>query len=305
MNSRTIFFALTCLGTPTLLLACSDDDDGATTAPTTTTATTGVGGMGGDGGTGGDGGAGATGGGGAAPTGRVRVAHLSPDAPPVDFCVDPGTGFIGPVMGAVVGDADGLAYSEVTDYLELPAATYDVRLVAPGAADCDTPLGPPDTTGVTLPANIDATVAAIGLLAPSGGAAAFALQVYVDDNSAPPAGEAKLRFIHASPDTPAVDVGTGSEAGDDFAVVWDNVSFPDVGLVNGEEYLVTPPLTDVTVSAQANDSGVDALVIPGVTLPANAIATAFAIGNLGGDPEPLSVLVCVDNAPTSTCVVLP
>nr|MBA2542186.1 hypothetical protein [Deltaproteobacteria bacterium] len=48
-------------------------------------------------------------------------------------------------------------------------------------------------------------------------------------------------------------------------------------------------------------SAQDAIVIHGVTLPAGAIATAFAIGNKTGQAEnPLRVLICVDSARTGT-----
>lgn len=241
--------------------------------------------------------------GGGAETGRVRVAHFSPDAPAVDFCVDGGSGFIGPVMESL-GASDGLSYPSVTDYVELPAATYSVRLVSPEATDCDTPLGPEDTSGIVLPAGVDATIAALGMLSPADTDADFELGVYVDDNSDPAMGMIKVRFVHASPDTPNVDVGLGSEAGGDFVEVWDNVPYPEVGLVGGEPYLETEPLDGATLSAQANDAGVDALVLEDVSAPAGAIVTAFAIGNLDADPQDLQVVLCVDNAEAS-CVAVP
>jgi len=40
-------------------------------------------------------------------------------------------------------------------------------------------------------------------------------------------------------------------------------------------------------------------------VPAGVVVTAFAIGNLGGAPQPLKVLVCIDSAATSSCNVLP
>ena len=46
---------------------------------------------------------------------------------------------------------------------------------------------------------------------------------------------------------------------------------------------------------------IDALVLPKVTLPQGAIATAIAIGGKTGEAtNPLRVLICVDNAPTSS-----
>ncbi|MBW2527713.1 MAG: DUF4397 domain-containing protein [Deltaproteobacteria bacterium] len=243
-------------------------------------------------------------GGSQAATGRIRVAHLSPDAPAVDFCVDPGSGFIGPVL-AGLGDTDGLAYTEVTDYLALPAATHTVRLVAPSSSDCDTPLGPPDTTGVVLTEGVDATLAAVGMLTPSGSGQPFELAVYEDENADPASGKAHLRFIHASPDTPGVDVGIGSEAGSDFAAIWDNVSYPEIGRVSGGDYLETDPLNDMNLSARVDDSANDGLVITGVDLPAGVIATAFVIGNLDAEPEGLMVLLCVDNGTPASCSVVP
>ena len=73
---------------------------------------------------------------------QVRVAHLSPDAPSVDFCLAPhGTAeFAGPIL-ATSGGPTGLAYGSVTKYFAVAANQYDVRLVAPGAASCATALG--------------------------------------------------------------------------------------------------------------------------------------------------------------------
>jgi hypothetical protein len=235
--------------------------------------------------------------------GRLRVAHLSPDAPAVDVCVNPGSGFIGPVL-AGAGDSDGLAYSEATSYVEVPAATYSVRIVAPGSANCNTALGGlPDVTGVAVAANSDYTAAAVGMLTPAGDDEAFSIKLMADDNTPANAAKAYLRFVHASPDTPAVDVGTGS--GSSFTAVWTGVEFGEVGQVAGGDYLETDPLTDATVSARATGTTADALVIPGVDLPAGVVATAFAIGNLDGAPKPLKVLVCQDTAATATCAVVP
>ncbi|MGH9885210.1 MAG: hypothetical protein ACREBE_06760, partial [bacterium] len=59
---------------------------------------------------------------------RVRVAHLSPGAPAVDFCLAAhGTqAFSGPIL-AGAGRAAGLSYGTVTRYFDGDAARYDVR----------------------------------------------------------------------------------------------------------------------------------------------------------------------------------
>jgi hypothetical protein len=159
-------------------------------------------------------------------------------------------------------------------------------------------------TGVPLAGDSAYSAAAVGMLAPDGSDEPFEIILLEDQTTATIAGKAYLRFVHASPDTPAVDVGTGS--GSSFSAIWTSVEFPNVGAApGGGDYLETDPLTDVTVSARASGTTTDALVIPGVSLPADAVATAFAIGNLDGTPAPLKVLLCVDSAAAATCSVVP
>jgi hypothetical protein len=224
---------------------------------------------------------------------RLRVAHLSPDAPAVDVCLAAaGTGrFDGPVLEAAGGTA-GLEYGQVTRYLDVDAGTYDVRVVAASASDCAMPIVP-DTTGVTLGGERALTVAATGLAAPAAGEPGFALVPFVDDAQVA-AGKAKVRFIHASPGTPAVDVGAGS--GDGFTPLFTAVEFSEIDEALGPTgYLETEPLSDVTLSARATGTSEDALVVEGASLPAGAIITVFATGLLGGDP-PLAALVCSDDS---------
>lgn len=227
-------------------------------------------------------------------TARVRVAHLSPDAPAVDFCLAvAGSGkFSGPVLAGAGGLA-GISYGKLTRYLDVPAAAYDVRLVAPASSDCSKSLGNlPDITDLpTLSAGTSATIAATGKLAHGG--APFTLRAYIDD-AAPLADKAKLRFIHASPGTPNVDVGLGG--GVAFSAVFADVAY---GSFQPHElgYVTTAPLTAVELSARATGTTADVLSIKPASLPAGAIATAFAIGELGSAATPLQVLLCNDSAP--------
>lgn len=297
-----------------LAVACGSDDDdsGGNTGGTAGTG----GATGGAGGTSGSAGGGATGGssgsagsagsagvGGAAGMSKLRVAHLTPDAPAVDVCVDGGSGFTGPVLKGA-GDTDGLAYSEVTDYLDLPSGSYNVRIVAPNADNCDTALaGLPDITGLALAKDQAYTAAATGMLTPPSGTKPFKVEAYADTITATNAAKIYIRFIHASADTPAVDVGLGSGAS--FTPLWTSVEFPKVGQVAGNDYVETDPVTGATISARASGTTADALVLNNIDIPAGAVVTAFAIGNLGGTPQPLKALVCVDSAATSSCNVLP
>ncbi|NDC42897.1 MAG: DUF4397 domain-containing protein [Chitinophagia bacterium] len=108
----------------------------------------------------------------------VRVAHLSPDAPNVDVWVN----------GAKVAALTNVPFKAVSSYLPLPAGEITVWVVP---------------TGKTEPKVVDAkikiesgkmyTVAATGMLSPASGQKAFGAQVFVDNVSAPAAGNAHIR----------------------------------------------------------------------------------------------------------------
>jgi len=239
-------------------------------------------------------------GGGAAGTASVRVAHLSPDAPAVDFCIIPEGGEpIGPVLEAVADIPEGLAYPGTTPYLDVPAGTYSVRITLANATNCDEG-AVPDVDGITFAADSTYTAAAIGMLAPAGNDEAFALTLFEDDNTVE-TGKVRVRFIHASPDTPNVDVGLGS--GNAFTPVWTDVAYSEIGLVGGEPYVSIAPPTNAQLSARATGTTTDALVLDGVTVPTDQVVTVFAIGNLDGNPAPLKALACLDLS--GTCLTLP
>jgi hypothetical protein len=112
----------------------------------------------------------------------VRVVHASPDAPNVDVWVDGET---------VLTD---VPFTAVSDYLALPAGTYNVQVTATGSTD------PVIDADLTLEASTSYTVAATGLLAD------ITATVLTDDRM-PADGQAKLRVFHASPSAPPeVDV---------------------------------------------------------------------------------------------------
>ncbi|MEZ4359458.1 MAG: DUF4397 domain-containing protein [Kofleriaceae bacterium] len=231
---------------------------------------------------------------------RVRLAHLSPDAPAVDVCVAPaGTGRFDAPLLAGLGARAGLAYPQVTAYVELPVGALDVRVILASETTCEHP-AVPDTAGLELARGLTATVAAIGALDRSGPAIAdpgFRLAVFPDATGAQP-GKAKLRFVHASPGTPNVDVGVLLAHG--FVRLFGNVEFGKVAVHGGIDplgYLEATPLT-APLAARLAGAAADALVLPNVSLPADAVLTAFAIGaKTGAAAPPLRVLLCTDNAP--------
>jgi LPXTG-motif cell wall-anchored protein len=190
---------------------------------------------------------------------RVRVVHASPDAPAVDVWVNGAIAF------------SNAPFEGITDYAALNAGAYNVQVSPTGATepiviDAD----------LDLAAGTDYTVVAVGLLAD------IEPLVLVDNNSAPAAGKAHVRFVHASPDAPAVDIAvTGGP------VLFSNVPFKGVG-----DYL---PVDAGTYDLEARLAGTDtvALSVPGVTLNEGTVYTIFAMGLAGGEPA-LTAVPSVD-----------
>lgn len=180
-------------------------------------------------------------------TARVRVVHMSPDAPAVDVLVDG--------QRAI----SNLAFKSASDYAALPAGQRSVRV---------TPAGQNQTAvieaNLPLQPNQDLTVVATGRLAEI---SALPLQ---DDNSAPTPGNAKVRFVHASPDAPAVDI----------AVTGGQVLFPNVSFRNASEYAQVPAGSYNLEVRPAGTQDV-ALRVPNVALQAGQSVTIFAAGLLG------------------------
>jgi hypothetical protein len=183
---------------------------------------------------------------------RIRVLHASPDAPAVDIFLDG--------QKAITN----LAFDSITDYVNVPAGAHNVKVFPAPSDGSGTPVIEAD---VTLSAGTDYTVAAVGKLSEIGPL------VLTDDNKAPAEGQARLRFVHASPDAPAVDIyaeGAG--------VVVPNAAFKDAS-----GYLDLPAGT-YNLEVRAAGTETVALDLPGITLEKGKVYTAFAVGVLQGQP---------------------
>lgn len=193
---------------------------------------------------------------------RVRVVHASPDAPAVDVCADGAELFT------------GAAFPAATDYAEVPAATYAVAVVAANAG-CDS--AAVIEADLPLAADSDTTVVALNTLEN------IEPLVLSDDNSDPMAGMAKVRFVHASPDAPTVDITLA-----DGTTLFDDIAFRGVG-----DYLQVPGGT-YDLQVRDETGAVVVLELPGVEIPTGAVVTVYAIGFAAGEPS-LDVLISVDN----------
>jgi hypothetical protein len=191
---------------------------------------------------------------------RARVVHASPDAPAVDVWVNGSVAF------------SNAPYQGITDYAELPPGSYQVQVSPTGATE-------PIVIDATLDlaADTDYTVVAVGQLA------SIEPLVLIDNNSAPASGKAHVRFVHASPDAPAVDIAVANGG----PILFANIPFKGVG-----DYL---PVDAGTYDLEARIAGTDtvALSVPGVALADGTVYTIFAMGLAGGEPA-LTAVPSVD-----------
>jgi hypothetical protein len=189
---------------------------------------------------------------------RVRVVHASPDAPAVDVWVNDSVAF------------SNAPFKGITDYAPLDTGTYNVKVVPTGA-----------TEPVVIEADLaleaeDYTVVAVGTLEN------IEPLVLVDNNAAPAQGKAHVRFVHASPDAPAVDIAVKGGP-----VLFSNIAFKEVG-----DYL---PVDAGTYDLEVRIAGTDtvALEVPGIALQELTVYTVFAMGLAGGEPA-LTAVPSVD-----------
>lgn len=193
---------------------------------------------------------------------RVLVLHASPDAPGVDLLVD----------NAKVNSA-ALTFPNNTGYLTVPAGARNFKVNVAGTATTVI------DANATLTANANYTIIAADVVANIG-------PLVLEDNlAAPAAGKAHVRFIHLSPDAPAVDI----------AVTGGPVLFPNAAFKDATAFT---PVDAGTYSLEARLAGTQtaALTVPGVMLEAGKIYTVFARGLLAGTGEAaLNASIIVNN----------
>jgi len=203
---------------------------------------------------------------------KVRVVHASPDAPAVDVYLD----------GNKV--LTNVPFFTASDYLDVPAGAHDIKVTPTG----DASTAVIDAKGVSVEAGKVYTVAATGKLAD------IKATIYSDNLSAPAAGKAHVRVVHASPDAPAVDIKVkGGPA------LISNLAFPkDSGYlpVDAGSY-------DLTVNVAGSDTV--ALELPGTKLEAGKIYDIFAVGLLADKTLTVKVTTTPPAASTAAPTALP
>jgi len=193
----------------------------------------------------------------------VRVLHGAGDAPAVDIYAD----------GGLIGE--GLAFTEITDYLEVPGGTYQIQVVPNGATLEEGPVV--IDAPLTFESGTMTTVAATGSLAEG-----IIPQVLTDAPAASADGT-QVRVAHLSADAPAVDIAPdGADA-----LITDLAYAADTG------YLDLPAgAYDLEIRAAGTDTV--AFDIPEVSLDDATSYTVFAVGGL--EDGTFTVVPAVDQA---------
>jgi major membrane immunogen (membrane-anchored lipoprotein) len=178
---------------------------------------------------------------------NVKVVHASPDAPGVDLLVDNN------VAGA------NLTFPNNTGYLEVEEGTRNIKVNVSGTSttviEADLPIEGNKNYSVFA-------VDAVANLSPL---------VIEDDLTSPASGNVHVRFIHLSPDAPAVDITTK-----DGTVVFGNYDF--------KKYSAFPPLPAGSSDFQVRFAGTETVVLhfSGIALSNGSIYTVFAKGFVSG-----------------------
>ena len=123
----------------------------------------------------------------AAPMGDawVRVLHASPDAPAVDVYAN---------GGEILSD---VPFGVISDYLQVPAGTYQIQVFAAGAD--------PAADAAVIDATLDFAAGTRTTVAATDKLADITPQV-IADAPMPVADQAQVRVVHLSADAPAVQI---------------------------------------------------------------------------------------------------
>ena len=194
---------------------------------------------------------------------RVRVIHGSYDAPPVNV-------YVGGLK-----KISGLSYGESSGYGRVGAGNRGVEVTPASDTDdirIDAVLKLGENKRITVYA-----VDELNLIEPI---------VSFDDRKAS-AGKAKVRFIHASPDAPDVDIKLNAGDG---PVVFDDTTFGTI-----EDYIEVDPGAYTFVVTLFNSDD-EVIKFNPVTLQADTVYTVVALGTFNdGDDYPFFVRVFVDS----------
>lgn len=184
---------------------------------------------------------------------HVRVVHVATKAPNVDVYINDKL------------TIPNLKYREFTDYLKIPAGTYNIKLY-----EANTKAKPLLDVDVFVPPKSITTLAAVSQ--------DRNLSIYPLDETAisnPTKGKVRLRFAQFIENMPPVDVLLSNGT-----ILYKNLNFKDL-----KNYIELPPNTYAFVMNLA-DTDIPLLYVPNATLLPDQYVTIYLIGLLSDYPEP-------------------
>ncbi|MEH7389868.1 DUF4397 domain-containing protein [Bacillus sp. JJ1503] len=181
--------------------------------------------------------------------GRVRFIHASIDAPNVDIYIDG------------IRILKDFSHKEVSNYLSLPAGKHQIDIYPTG-----------NMVSTVLSRKVTIEQGKHYTLIPSGHVKNLKWLALEDDPRVP-RGETKIRFIHLSPDAPALDIAVK-----DRDVIFSNISF--------RKHTSYIRLTPATVDLEARIAGSSniALPIPQLQLKPNKAYSILIVGSITSEP---------------------
>lgn len=195
-------------------------------------------------------------------TSKVLVTHASPDAPGVDVLVD----------NAIA--VTNLTFpNSIPSYATLNSGTRNIKVNVTG------------TSTTALQANLNLAADKNYSVFAVNNVASIEAVVLEDDLTSPASGKAHVRFIHLSPNAPAVDITLT-----DGTVVFGDYIFKEASAFT--------PLNAATYNLQVRLAGTSTVVLelPNIALTAGKIYTVFAKGLVGGTgTQALGAQIIVNN----------
>jgi hypothetical protein len=197
---------------------------------------------------------------------RLRVLHGSPNAPAVDVLVDNSVRLT------------NVPYRTASGYLDVTAGSRNIKVNATGATTSVI------DANVSLAKDTDTTVIATNVLA------SIEPLVLTDNNTAPAAGQIKLRLVHAAPGAGNVDIYVTAP---DANLATTTPTLSNIPFKGVSSYLSVPAGTyRVRITgAGSKDVAIDS---GSLALSVGQIRTAVALGN-PGTGQALTAVVLADN----------
>lgn len=185
---------------------------------------------------------------------HIRVAHFSPDTPAVDV-------YVNGELSAV----QGLEFPSITEWIALPAGSYNLAVSPAGTSLDDAAIGPAD---FDLPAGAWLTIAAVGSLE----AGTLAPAILAEDFSPIAEGNTRVTVFHAIEGAPAVDVLSNGTA------VVTQLGFPGTLGDNDGAFTIDGPAGAYDIAVNATGTSTAILDLPGTQFDAGINYLVAAVG---------------------------